>query len=328
MKLTTLVKSLAIATALFSPVTMAETTTVSPHLETQENQVAGYFRLALDPNTTITALYDGPVNLPTKWLRGIDAKEANAIFEQFFMPLTADGVQTSVNAYLVKQGEQFTLIDAGAAKCFGDDLGNIIKNLNASGVKAEQINNVFVTHLHPDHACGVTTVEGEMAFPNATLYAPQEDAEYWLGEKITHSESEHDQVYFKAARATVAPYQKANRFNTFKKGENPVAGIETLDEFGHSPGMSGYLVGSGDKRLLVWGDIIHSHSIQLKNPNISVEVDTDQEKAIATRKRILTLVEEGKLLVAAAHLPFPGIGHIIKEGEGYRWLPVEFLPLK
>ena len=29
-------------------------------------------------------------------------------------------------------------------------------------------------------------------------------------------------------------------------------------------------------------------------------------------------------LVAAAHLPFPGIGHLRKEEKGYSWVPVEY----
>lgn len=332
MKLSTLSKALLVTT-LFTTLTACSHQTNHDHSHTaatkiQQEQVAGYFRLNLDANTQVTALYDGPVNLPHKWLRGISLKEAKSVFENMFMPLTADGVQTAVNAYLVKQGDQFTLIDSGAAQCFGEGLGHIVENLRKSGVQPEQINQIFVTHLHPDHACGVTTPEGKMAFPNATLYAPQEDAQYWLGDKIMQSANPHDQMYFKAARQTVKPYQEAGQFKTFAKGESPVKGIETVDEFGHSPGMTGYLIGSGDNRLLVWGDIIHSHSIQLKNPNISVEVDTDSKAAIKTRKRILNLVEQEKLWVAAAHLPFPGVGHIVKEDKGYRWLPVEYLPVK
>lgn len=332
MQLSTLGKTLltitlfATLTACSYQVNQNETHIMSA--SSQQEQVAGYFRLDLDPQTKITALYDGPVNLPHKWLRGISLKEAKAVFEQMFMPLTEEGVQTAVNAYLVKQGEQFTLIDSGAAQCFGEGLGHIVQNLKKSGVQPEQINQVFVTHLHPDHACGVTTPEGKMVFPNAVLYAPKEDAEYWLGEKIMQSANPHDQMYFKAARETVKPYQEAGQFKTFNKGEHPIKGIETVAEFGHSPGMTGYLIGSHGNRLLVWGDIIHSHAIQLKNPTISVEVDTDAKAAIKTRERILNLVEQEKLWVAAAHLPFPGVGHIIKDGKGYRWLPVEYLPVK
>ncbi|UOO82898.1 MBL fold metallo-hydrolase [Uruburuella testudinis] len=294
----------------------------------QEQQVAGYFRLPLDKGVTVTALYDGPVNLPHQWLRGISLNEAKDVFNALFLPLTAEGVQTSVNAYLLNQNGRYTLIDAGASNCLGDGLGHMLDNLKASGVQPEQISSVLVTHLHPDHACGVTTDEGTIAFPNAVLYAPEDDADYWLGGKVAQSRSEHDQAFFKAAVAAVAPYRAAGRFRTFKRGENPIHGIETVDEAGHSPGMTGYLLGSGSQRLLVWGDIIHSHSIQLKNPDISVEVDSDQPKAIATRKRILNLVEQQRLWVGAAHLPFPGIGHIVKDGKGYRWLPAEFLPLK
>ena len=31
-------------------------------------------------------------------------------------------------------------------------------------------------------------------------------------------------------------------------------------------------------------------------------------------------------LVAGAHLPFPGIGHIRSEGKGYVWVPLNYAP--
>lgn len=38
---------------------------------------------------------------------------------------------------------------------------------------------VLLTHLHPDHVCGIAQ-NGKAVFPNATIYAHEREADYWL----------------------------------------------------------------------------------------------------------------------------------------------------
>ena len=84
---------------------------------------------------------------------------------------------------------------------------------------------------------------------------------------------------------------------------------------------------SKDHQLLVWGDIVHSHSVQFSNPRVSIDFDTDQEQAIATREKLLARAAKEKFWIAGAHLPFPGIGHVGQQEAGYRWIPGEYSPL-
>lgn len=339
MKLSTLVKTLGLATFLVAPLANAH----SEHtLHPSENsvvaakniqQVPGYYHMQFGKDILVTALYDGALNITNNnWSpKEISAEKLDEMFKTMFVPQTKDGVQTSVNAFLVRQGDQISLIDAGTAHCFGDafgSLGHIVENLKAAGVQPEEVNNVIVTHLHPDHACGITNEKGEPNFPNATVITSQEEADFWLNNDNLKNFSEpHMSQFFRQAQEAVAPYQASGKFKTFAKGESPVAGIDSLDEFGHTPGMSGYLVSSGDNRLLLWGDVVHSHSVQLKDPSITIEVDVNREQARQSRERILALAAQDKLWIGAAHFPFPGIGHIVKDGSGYRWIPTEYLPL-
>lgn len=300
----------------------------TPRLSADSVQVPGYYRMALGDDVTVTAYYDGPVYLQTSVLKNADGLDLNGLLQAMYVPISKDGVQTSVNAYLIQQKDRLTLIDAGAAKCFGDTLGNLVDNIKVSGVSPEEIDEVIVTHMHPDHACGATNPDGTAAFTNAEFVAPKDDADYWLSESIANAAPEADRVFFAAARRTVAPYKAAGKFRTFEKGESPVSGIESVDEAGHSPGMTGYLIGSGDRQLLVWGDVVHSHAVQFKHPEVSVVFDHDPEAAIATRMRILKYAVQGQLWIAAAHLPFPGIGHVVTDGDAYRWVPVEYSPVR
>ena len=291
-------------------------------------QVPGYYRMALGKDITVTAFYDGPVYLKPSVLKNTSGLDLESMMKAMSVPITKDGVQTSVNAYLVQQNGRIDLIDSGAAKCFGDSLGNLVSNIKASGISPNDVDSIIVTHMHPDHACGATNPDGTAAFPNAEFVVPRKDADYWLSESIAKTVPENDRSFFDAARRAVAPYKASGRFRTFEKGESPAPGIESIDEAGHSPGMTGYLIGSSDKRLLVWGDVIHSHAVQFKHPEIAVVFDHDPKAAIATRMRILNDAVQGKLWIAAAHLPFPGIGHVVTDGKAYRWIPVEYSPVR
>ncbi|MNC81841.1 hypothetical protein D3C75_1351030 [compost metagenome] len=73
---------------------------------------------------------------------------------------------------------------------------------------------------------------------------------------------------------------------------------------------------------------MHSHAVQFARPEVSIEFDVDSAQAIATRQRVFADAALDKLWVAGAHLPFPGIGHVRVEGEGYAWVPVEYGPLR
>jgi glyoxylase-like metal-dependent hydrolase (beta-lactamase superfamily II) len=117
-----------------------------------------------------------------------------------------------------------------------------------------------------------------------------------------------------AARREIVPYRQ--RIRLFRDGE-VVPGIRALPLPGHTPGHTGYIVGSGDDTLLIWGDIVHLPEIQLARPEISVILDTDRDAAVAIRKQVLALAADNKSLVTGMHLHFPGFGRVIKRGDGF-----------
>ena len=72
------------------------------------------------------------------------------------------------------------------------------------------------------------------------------------------------------------------------------------------------------------GDIVHSHTLQFEQPKTAVDFDIDSKAAVATRlKHFAEYAKEGQL-IAAPHLPFPGLGYIYKNGTSYQWIPVHF----
>ena len=292
----------------------------------QQTQVPGYYRMAVG-ELEVTALYDGYVDLDTKLLKGASAEDIQGLLARMFVE-SGKGMQTAVNAYLINTGKHLVLVDSGSSKCFGPTLGGILGNLKAAGYQPEQVDSVLLTHLHPDHACGLLDAEGKPAFANATVFVAKDEAGYWLNPEIAAKAPEDSKKFFEMAQNAVAPYQAAGKLKTYAPGASLVKGVSAAPSPGHTPGHSGYLFASKDQSLLVWGDVMHSHATQFANPEIAIEFDVDTPKAIASRKQVFADAAKDKLWVAGAHLPFPGLGHLRNEGKGYAWVPVEYGPIR
>ena len=327
--MTTTLRSALLALSFTAATTSAALLPTAAHAappEQHRDQVAGYYRMMLG-DFEVTALYDGYVDIPTQVLKGVSEKDLQGLLARMFQ-VTTPGVQTSVNAFLVHTGEHLVLVDTGAATAFGPTLGAILKNLRAAGYEPGQVDTVLLTHLHPDHASGLLTLEGKPAFPNAVVRVAKADADFWLDAKNVSKLSADKQGMFKLAQDAVAPYQAADRFKPFAPGEALVPGVVATPAHGHTPGHSGYLFKSKEQSLLVWGDIVHNHATQFARPEVVLEFDVDSKQAMATRKRLFADAAKNKLWVGGAHLPFPGLGHVRAESSGYAWVPVEYGPIR
>lgn len=292
----------------------------------QSEQAPGFYRQQVG-DALVTAVYDGYLDLDPKTLSGMTQQQIQVHIAKLFQAKDST-VQTAVNAYLVHTGKNLVLIDSGSSDCFGPTVGRLLDNIKLAGYDPADIDTVLLTHLHPDHACGITTPDGKPAFPNATVWADRKDADFWLNAASASRLPEGQHVFLKMAQAAVAPYASKGRFKTFTGSDTIVPGITVVPSNGHTPGHSSYLVKSGSENLLVWGDIVHFHAVQLPHPEVTIEVDVTSKEAIASRRKILAETAKQKWLVAAAHHPFPGFGHVRKETTGYSWVPVEYGPLK
>lgn len=293
--------------------------------QTQE-QVPGYYRKAVG-DSVVTAIYDGYIDLNPGHLKGLTPKEVQTLVAREFQA-KEQLIQTAVNAYVVQMGKKLILIDSGSSDCFGPTMGRMVDNIRAAGFQPEDIQDVLLTHMHPDHACGVTLPNGKAAFPNATVWAERKDAAYWLDDKTVARLPKGQGEFVAMAQKAIAPYASKGQFKTFSAGEQLLPGVRALASHGHTPGHTSYVLTSGAETLLLWGDIVHFHAVQLPHPEVTIEVDVDPAKAVQSRQNILALAAKNRWWVAAAHHPFPGIGHIRQEAVGYSWVPVEYGPVR
>jgi len=284
----------------------------------------GWYRMMLG-DFEITALSDGTVTLPTDTLliNTTKAKVEAALAKAYLKAPT----ETSVNGYLVNTGSKLVLIDAGAGTLFGPTLGKLVANLKASGYTPEQVDEIYITHLHPDHV-GNLVAGGKIVFPNATVRAGKGDADMFLSKENLDKAPEAMKGFFQGAQASVNPYVAAGKFKPIEADGELVPGIKAVAAVGHTPGHTFYVVESKGQKLVVWGDLIHVGAVQFPEPGVAIQFDSDSKKAVAERKKDFADAAKQGYFVAIAHISFPGIGQLAKDGAGYRWLPVNYSPAK
>lgn len=288
-------------------------------------QVPGYYKHQFG-NYRITSLLDGTIYLDPKLFKNLSQAEKTKILTKY-AAVNEKGVQTSVNAFLVDDGKSLTLVDSGASSCFGPQLGSIAKNLELAGYQLANVKTVLLTHLHPDHVCGIAQ-NGKAVFPNATIYAHEREADYWLNpaseKTVPADKTENYLGTVKNIKAALAPYQAKKAFKTFKDGD-VIQGFEVINTQGHTPGHHSFRLKSKNQQIVFVGDIVHSHSLQFDAPKTGVDFDVNSEQAINTRLKMFAEISNKQQWVAAPHLPFPGIGHVYKvNAEQYQWIPLYF----
>ena len=288
-----------------------------------KTQPPGYYRIMLG-DFEITALSDGTIPLPMDTLlTNTSPGKVQKALDRWYLK---EPVDTSVNAYLINTGAKLILVDAGAGVLFGPTVGKLANNLQAAGYRPEQVDEVYITHMHGDHVGGLMAGD-KLAFPNATVRADKHDADFWLSQANMDAAPKDAKDFFKGAMASINPYIAAGKFKTFDGDTDLVPGIKAMASPGHTPGHITYIVESKGEKLALWGDLMHVAAVQFAEPSVTIKFDTDPKSAAAQRKRAYADAARRGYWVAAAHLAFPGIGHVRTEGKAYAWVPANYAPL-
>jgi glyoxylase-like metal-dependent hydrolase (beta-lactamase superfamily II) len=293
----------------------------APQLKTS---APGYYRMMLG-EFEVTALNDGTFSAEaTKLLRGTSVASIRAALARQYLK---DPVETSVNGFLVNTGSKLVLIDAGAGTLFGPTLGKLVANLKAAGYQPEQVDEIYITHLHVDHVGGLVA-DGKMVFPNAIVRADQKEADFWLSEKVMMSAPAEFRDFFKGAMASLQPYVAAGKFKPFDGGTELVPGIRSVPARGHTPGHMLYSIESKGERMVAWGDLVHIGAVQFPAPAVTIEFDNDPKQAMPARKKNFADAARQGYYVAISHIAFPGIGKLRVDGRGYDWIPANYTVLQ
>jgi glyoxylase-like metal-dependent hydrolase (beta-lactamase superfamily II) len=104
----------------------------------------------------------------------------------------------------------------------------------------------------------------------------------------------------------------------FEGGKEVAPGITSVTTPGHTPGHMSFVVASGNKRVLIQGDIALAPEIFVKHPDYKILFDYEADAAIATRKKTYDMAMAEKLPVIGYHFPFGTVSYVEKAGNGYR----------
>ncbi|MBZ7924243.1 MBL fold metallo-hydrolase [Ensifer adhaerens] len=278
-------------------------------------QVPGLLRKRIG-EYLVTAIADGYLDLGQELFSGISKREIDELQTNTF--IRPGPIRAAVSTYLIQKGDVAILIDSGAGDQLGETAGRMHGNLAAAGVRPADITAVYLTHMHPDHINGLAK-DGEPLFPNAQLVVHQTELAFWTDEGNTSAAPDFVKPYFLGAQATVRSYN--GRTSVFSGNDSDVGhGLRSVELPGHTPGHSGFRLSSGTDDLLIWGDIVHAHSLQFARPECSVGFDVDASTAVQTRRKIFETVASEGTLVAGMHLDFPGFGHVRAAKVGYEFV--------
>ncbi|MEP7453532.1 MBL fold metallo-hydrolase [Phyllobacterium sp. SB3] len=261
---------------------------------------------------TVTALTDGFADMPYDYFPGRAPVEVEqAAVDQF--TARASGVRFLFNQYLVDDGERRILIDAGAAGSIGQT-GKLPQALGALGLQLDEIDAVIVTHMHQDHMGGLVA-GGKNNFSKAELYIDRRDVTHWTDPARRSGAPDYLQTSFRMAEEVVRLYPKLQAID----GEREIVrGVSIVDLTGHTPGHIGVRVEDDGKSLIMVSDMIFP-VVHPGATDVFFLFEQDRAAAKAMRDRFFPRAASEGALIAATHMPFPGLGHVIADRGQMRW---------
>lgn len=278
-------------------------------------QAAGYYRFNVG-DVEVICVNDGILASDINAVLGVPIEECRRKFEEARFP---SRVLCTSNVFIIRAAGRTALVDTGSGPHYDCNSGKLFQNMAAAGVSIEDIDTILFTHIHPDHISGLLDADNHKVFARQRLRMARAEHEFWLSDaprskQIDHVKHEADYVI-----KFLAPYR--SQIDLFEEGE-VFPGVTAVPLPGHTPGHTGYRISSAGDELLIWGDVLHWPLVQFARPEAAMIYDVDPQRAVATRRSILSEAAASGTLVAGMHLFFPGLIRVRREADGFAMVPV------
>ena len=283
----------------------------APMLNTQ---APPFYRFKLG-SIEATVVSDGPLSIgdPVRTFRGPTPQEIGKMMTDHFLP--TDNVVLDQNALVINIGDKLAVFETGMSSVKRNDaMGRLAQNLKLAGIDPKDIDAVIPTHAHIDHIGGIMAADGSRNFPNAQIYIAQSDLEFWTDDKRAGTPAEGSML---AAKKNLLPNR--DRIVFYNDGKDVIPGVQAMLTPGHTIGHTSFVINSGGKSLFLTGDLMH-HVILIEKPQMEVAFDTDPKQGVQTRIKVMDMLAAQRMLTLVYHMPWPGLGHIAKQGDGFRFV--------
>ncbi|MBQ0821624.1 MBL fold metallo-hydrolase [Microvirga terrae] len=318
----TVLASTALAAAPLGAPALAQTPAPAPAQGSGSRQAPGFYRYKVG-DIEVTAVNDGSAPRPLDgFIRNAELPTVQQAAREAFLP--QDTIQLTFNGLVIRNGDRLTVIDTGNGDMGAPTTGRWMENFRAAGFDPAQVNTVVISHFHGDHINGLRRKDGTAVFPNAEVMVPAAEWAFWMDDARMNQAPENARGGFQGARRVFGPI--ARDVKQYEMDKELVPGLTSIAAPGHTPGHTAYMLSSGSGRLLILSDTANHPALFVRNPDWSAVFDMDADQARATRRKMLDLAAAERAQVAFYHAPFPGTGHIAKEGSGFRFVPVQWSP--
>lgn len=271
-------------------------------------------------STVVTVINDGFFARPldASFVTNASLEDVQAALSDAGLP--TDRVEIPFNPLVVDLGDRRVLFDGGNGEFGAPTAGKLLENMARAGIEPESITAVVVSHFHGDHINGLRNRAGDPVFPNATVYVPEPEWNWWMDDARMANAPEGMQGAFNATRRVFGPI--SDSVVRFEPGVEVLPGVLSVPAFGHTPGHTAFIIEGDERKLMYWADTTNVAALFVRNPEWAVIFDMDAEAARQTRRELSERVLSENLLLAGFHLPGAAIGSLIRRGDGYDFLPL------
>ncbi|MEX3952876.1 MBL fold metallo-hydrolase [Paraburkholderia sp. EG287B] len=270
----------------------------------------------------VVLISDGILPLPTSTMStNVSEADRNEWFDGRF--LQRDMFDWALNIALVRSGERLILIDSGVGDGFEyfTRAGRSVMRLESAGIDLAAITDIVITHMHMDHVGGLNVdgVKSKLR-PDVRIHVSAAEVEFWKNPDF--SKTVMPEAVPLALRKAAAKFTELYSENImqFDQTVEVATGVSARVTGGHTPGHCVVDVASNGEKLTFAGDAIFE--VGFENPEWQNGFEHEPEVAMDVRIALLNEAAETGALLAAAHIAFPSIGHIAKNGDGFRFVPV------
>lgn len=304
--------------AVAAPALALPATRVSAQMSAPEGRGnPPFFRFDIG-EARITVVSDGYLGLPT------DGLSVNADPQELMDFLKAHRLSTEMNYshtnhVIVQSGDATVLVDVGSGHRFLDTAGRLMTNLSAAGIDPGSITHAVITHAHPDHVWGIRDDFDEVVLPDAEFIIGQTEYDWWMQDGLASSVAPDMQQFVVGAVNSLTT--EGVEWTMAQDGHEVAPGISLMFTPGHTKGHMSLHVESAGKRLIALGDAMTHAYISMERPDWVSGFDMFPEEVVPTRKRLLDMAASEEVAVLGYHFPFPGVGHVMRDGAAYRFVP-------